>query len=161
MKKLLFIIAITLFSINTFAQGNKSVFLEFGGNGLFISANYDARFNKTEKGLGYRVGVGFFPGFDIGILSYSSFFTIPVGLNYLAGHAPHYFEGGLGATYFTGDFKFLGSDEVRARTVLVVPTAGYRYAPSGHAFQGRIFAGTFIGSGEAVLYGGLSVGFKF
>ena len=38
----------------------KNVFLEVGGAGLAISANYDTRFHKERNGWGYRVGVGFF-----------------------------------------------------------------------------------------------------
>lgn len=151
------------------SQGNKSVFLELGGNGLGFSANYDARFKKDEKGLGFRAGVGIFPGVkaadnDITIFSWPTIYAIPFGLNYLAGKAPNYLEAGLGATYLYGKghftFFFLGTDGTLS-TLVVIPSAGYRYAKMGKSFQGRIFISPFIFSGGVGFFGGLSGGFKF
>jgi hypothetical protein len=151
------------------SQGNKSVFLEVGGNGLGISVNYDARFAKVEKGLGFRAGIGFFPGVRIGgdnstLFAWPTILSIPIGLNYLIGKAPNYFEAGLGATYFYAKghftFFFLGTDETLS-TFVFIPSAGYRFAKPGKSFQGRVFISPYIGSGEISLYGGVSCGFKF
>lgn len=152
------------------SQGNKSVFLEFGGNGLGFSANYDARVSKNEKGLGFRVGVGFFPGVSIRgnddptFFSWPTIFSIPVGLNYLAGKAPNYFEAGLGATYLYGrgrfTFFFLPVDGTLS-TLIFIPSAGYRFAKVGKSFQARVFISPYIYSGGVSVYGGSSVGIKF
>ncbi len=152
-----------------FAQGNKSVFLELGGNGLGFSVNFDARFTKVEKGLGFRTGIGFFPGVRIGndssaIFAWPTIFSFPVGLNYLVGKAPHYFEGGLGVTYLyaKGNFAFFFLEgEDMLSTFMFIPSAGYRFAKPGKSFQGRAFISPCIYSGGVSFYGGFSAGIKF
>ena len=169
--KPLFILFIVccIFSNPAPAQGNKSIFLELGGNGLGISANYDARFTKSEKGLGFRAGIGVFPGAKAGdnnltIFSWPTILSIPVGLNYLSGKAPHYLESGLGATYLYGKgrftFFFFGTDGT-LRTIVFIPSVGYRYAKVGKSFQARIFISPYIFSGGASFFGGFSCGYKF
>jgi hypothetical protein len=147
------------------AQKNRSIFLEVGGNGGLGSINFDSRLSNTEKGLGYRAGFGFIPA------SYSYFdsrpviWTFPVGLNYLIGGHRHYLEAGLGLTYYF--FKGTTSDvwgiheNDKGRGVLFIPSAGYRYAPNGKAFQGRLFVSPIINSAGASFYWGLSGGYKF
>ena len=171
--KLLFILFISSLIIpcKISAQRNKSIFLELGGNGLGFSVNYDARFAKVEKGLGYRAGIGFFPGVRMGgddsepvFFSWPTIISIPVGLNYLVGKAPHYFEGGLGATYFyaKGNFTFFFIEgEETLSTFIFIPSAGYRFAKVGKSFQGRVFISPYIGSGEISFYAGVSGGFTF
>lgn len=132
----------------------QSVFVEVGGNGVGFSANYDSRFNKSEKGLGFRVGIGIYP-------TIPSILTIPVGINHLAGKAPHYFESGVGVTYVSLlSFSFFGSN-VKANGIAFIPSIGYRYQPSGKGFTGRVFISPLIASGGAQFFGGLSGGFKF
>ena len=171
MKKILFITVIVLFvSTTMFAQGNKSVFFELGGNGLVFSANFDARFTKSEKGFGFRAGIGFIPSInsdaDIVYPSTPSALTIPIAINHLAGKAPHYFESGLGITYVhvsgavSSDFWGY-SEDVTGSAVGFVPSIGYRYAKTGKAFQGRVCISPIISSGGASFWAGLSVGFKF
>ncbi len=170
--KIVSTIAIVLISINTvLAQGNKSVFLELGGNGIGFSLNFDSRFTKSEKGFGFRAGIGFFPAInegdaDIIAPSTPSLLSIPIGINHLAGNAPHYFESGLGITYVHVSGKvssdFWGySEDVTGSAIAFVPSIGYRYAKPGKAFQGRIFISPVIGSGGASFWAGLSVGYKF
>jgi hypothetical protein len=70
----------------------KSVFAEIGGPG-FLSANYDMRLSKSNKGAGFRVGLGtVFDGYASGI-------TLPVGINYLAGNNKNFLELGFGVSY--------------------------------------------------------------
>jgi hypothetical protein len=151
------------------AQGGKSVFLEFGGNGLGFSVNYDARFTKIEKGPGFRAGVGVFPGLNIGnngssIFSWPTILSIPVGVNYLFGKAPNYFEAGLGTTYFYAKghftFFFLGTDGT-LRQFVFIPSAGYRFAKPGKAFQGRVCISPYIIKNRINFYVGASCGYKF
>jgi hypothetical protein len=152
-----FVINSHLFSQETTAASPRaqSVYLEFLGNGLVFSGNYDFRFQKSQKGLGMRVGLGFFGGSGGGII------TLPIGLNYLTGKGPNYFEAGLGYTYasFTDSEDFLeGSGSI------LVPSIGYRYQPVQKGFIGRIYIGPLIGisgGGGWIFYGGLSGGFKF
>ena len=147
-----------------FAQG-RSLFLEVGGNGGLGSVNFDSRFNKTEKGLGYRVGFGFIPPTYSFADSRPSIWTVPVGLNYLIGGQRHYLETGLGITYYF--FKGTTSgvwgihENDKGNGFVFIPSAGYRYAPDGKAFQGRLFASPLINSAGASFYWGFSVGYKF
>ncbi|TDQ19168.1 hypothetical protein DFQ04_0985 [Algoriphagus boseongensis] len=73
----------------------RSIFVELGGAGLPYSFNYDFRFDKTRMdSWGMRVGMGGYA------TSNDSFFSLPVMVNKLYGKGPHYFEIGLGATFF-------------------------------------------------------------
>ncbi len=107
-------------------QQNKRaqcVFGEIGGNGLFISANYDVRFGKKQNGFGVRAGLGYIAdpfGDADGI-------TIPLGLNYLAGNRGHYLEVGIGATVFTLKGSSLFDIDVNESGLFYVPSVGYRY----------------------------------
>ncbi len=137
------------------SQRAQSVYGEVLGNGLIFSANYDFRFAPKQNGLGMRVGLGFFGGSGGGIL------TVPVGLNYLAGKGPHYFEAGFGYTYatFTSSEDFLnGSGSI------LVPSVGYRYQALSSGFIGRVYISPLIGIGEGggwLMWGGISAGYKF
>jgi hypothetical protein len=44
---------------------------------------------------------------------------------------------------------------------LFIPSAGYRYAPNGKAFQGRIAFTPIINSNGVSFWWGLSGGYKF
>ena len=133
----------------------QSVYGEIGGNGLLFSANYDFRFQKSDKGFGMRAGLGFFGGSGGGLL------TVPVGLNYLIGKAPSYLELGLGYTYAS----FTSSDDfIEGSGSLLVPSIGYRFQPSKKGFTGRVILSPLIGLGEGggwVMFGGISAGYKF
>ncbi len=102
MKKLLTLL-LMLFSVQflhaqeTSKLPTQSVYVELGGAGLPYSFNYDFRFDKTKMdSWGMRVGAG---GYSVS--DGDSFFSIPVMVNKLFGKGPHYFELGLGATFFT------------------------------------------------------------
>lgn len=151
LKTHLLLLAILLTTANTFAQttiqatdgpekpnlhGAQVIYGEIFGNGLLFSVNYDFRFTKSQKGLGMRLGAGFFGGSDGGI------FTFPIGINHLAGKAPNYFESGLGVTYAT----FTGKDDLFSGSngTLLVPSLGYRYQPEHNGFFGRIAVSPLI-----------------
>lgn len=169
MRKLLMLLAFTALSTVVLAQDDddedgppkpptknaQQVYGEFLGNGLLFTANYDFRFGQRQKGLGMRLGIGFFGGSDGGII------TIPVAINNLSGRAPNYLEIGLGATYAgltdSDDYIFSG-----ASSVLIVPSIGYRYQPRGKGFTGRIAFTPLVSTGGGFFtYGGLSAGYKF
>jgi hypothetical protein len=91
-------------SISSFSQvdtegSNHGIYLEFFGNGIFYSVNYDTRFSKKSDGLGGKVGFGYIA---VAGDHYSSF---PFLVNYLMGKEGHYFEIGAGANYLVADYK--------------------------------------------------------
>lgn len=168
MRKLLLLFAFTTLATAVFAQDEededgpakpptrnaKQIYGEFLGNGLLFTANYDFRFGQRQKGLGMRVGLGFFGGSGGGIV------TIPVAINNLSGRAPNYLELGLGVTYAS----FTDSDDFfdNSGSIIIVPSVGYRYQPRGKGFTGRIALTPLISpSGGFFTYGGLSAGYKF
>lgn len=163
-KKFLIIAGLSLLALNLKAQekstpapggSSQAIYGEFIGNGLIFSANYDFLF-KGDKGLGARLGLGF-----AGV-SGASVFTAPVGLFVLSGTAPHYFEAGLGATYAAGTVNFGFGDKETSDGIFILPTIGYRYAPLGKGFIGRVYVGPIISSGSVGFpWGGFSVGYKF
>src|SRR5687768_5051746 len=105
MRKLLTLTAIVFTFANAAkAQTAKAVYGEFGGNGLVFSANFDTRFSG-EKGIGGRAGVGYAAAGGVSIV------TFPLGLNYLIGNAPHYFELGAGVTFVTATVRFFDDDD--------------------------------------------------
>ena len=139
---------------NTYPHGAQAIYVELGGNGLFLSANYDFRFTKSQKGFGMRLGVGFFGGTII----------VPVGINHLAGKAPNYFESGIGITYL----KYTGNDNLFFKSgssgVALLPSIGYRYQPEHKGFFGRIAISPLIDlekGGRWFPWAGIGLGYKF
>ncbi len=128
MKWLLFM-SLGLAGIASYGQRN-TVYVEALGPGYFLSANIDKRFDQSNYGFGYRLGIGLSnPSDGPGII-------VPAGLNYLAGTGKHHFLVGLTASlgklpdwvtrHETGGFGATLSGEM-----------GYRYAPTdrGLMFQ--------------------------
>ncbi|MDX2047052.1 MAG: hypothetical protein SFU87_09710 [Chitinophagaceae bacterium] len=128
----------------------------FGAGGLY-SFNYDQRFGKTEKGLGFRAGFSAIGGGSFGDDFndvFGAVFTFPLGLNLLAGGQGHYFEGGAGITpvVATG-----GGSGVFGFTQL-----GYRYQPyqkKGFTFRANMTP-LFNSEGFFISFG-LSGGFRW
>lgn len=132
------------------------IYGEFGGSGPLLSINYDFRFTKSQKGLGMRLGLGFFRLYSGGVSS------VPVAINHLAGKAPNYFESSIGVTYATlteGDGFLRGSGGS-----FLVPGIGYRYQPENNGFFGRIAISPLIVMEEGgvwIPWGGIGLGYKF
>jgi hypothetical protein len=81
-----------------YKPSTQSAYLELGGAGLIYSFNYDFRFNPDRvDSWGMRVGLG---GYGT---SNASFFSVPLMVNKLYGRGPHFFEMGMGFTFFTFD----------------------------------------------------------
>lgn len=137
-----------------------NIFLELGGNGIFLSINYDRRFSKKQNGLGYRLGVGLIPSLDFGIAGTSTILVIPFGLNYLAGKGSHYFEAGAGGTFVSGNAEILGDDS-KGSGIAFVPSLGYRYQPQIRGFTGRAAITPFITGEGTVILVGISGGIRF
>lgn len=164
MRQFLPIVILSILSVAASAQdkssatelkGARSVYGEIGGPGLF-SVNYDFRFQKSQSGLGMRLGLG-----GIGFLN-AGVFTLPVGLNYLSGKEGHYFEAGAGASLLSlsnGETVF----DANSSTVIGYLSLGYRYQPIKKGFTGRVFLSPLIipEGGFFPFFGGISAGFKF
>ncbi len=141
----------------------QNVFVEFGGPGLYFSANYDTRFSKQQAGLGGRIGIGFIA--DNG----SSFTSIPAQLNYLLGKKSKYFEIGIGATfvYFkdaanvSSDIIYFNTTPGGHSTVLGTMTFGYRYQPVEGGFSFRASFNPLFNSSNFEPYAGISFGYSF
>lgn len=129
----------------------KAIYSEFLGPSATFGINYDARFDKTNNGLGWRAGLGLFK-IDGTIL------TVPVGLNYLIGKRGSYLELGVGATYLyattnvfflensvheelinsDGKVGFMVSEVKPISTVFGNITFGYRFQPLQGGFLFRL-----------------------
>ena len=140
----------------------QNVFVELGGQGLLLTANYDTRFGKRRDGLGGRIGIGY-----IAADSDNAATTIPIGLNYLLGKNNKFFEIGLGATFIasqsSGSFFFNDDDEVENNsTVIGTMSFSYRVQPvdSGFSFRAGITP-IFDGDFFMPYFGGLSLGYTF
>ncbi len=165
-SSLLFVLIVISLSVlaqeskdQTSTERAKSVYAEIGGNGLFLSANYDFRFAKKQDGFGARAGVGFIPDVGFG----GSAVTFPLGVNYLLGKRSSYLEAGLGVTIANFTDSDLFGDLLEGQTsAAFVPSLGYRYQPLSKGFTGRIFVSPFIFTeGGAEFWAGLSAGYKF
>ncbi|MEO7394708.1 MAG: hypothetical protein ABIU11_07160 [Chitinophagaceae bacterium] len=153
---LLFLISIQSFcQENTHSGSAKVIYAEVlsvSGPTVF-TVNFDMRF-KSQKGLGAHAGMGI-----IGSGGGGTILIIPFGLNYILGKAPHYLEGGLGATILT----IAGSQYISGESVaVIVPSAGYRYQTFNNGISVRVFISPWIiPQGGAIFAGGLSLGYKF
>ncbi len=157
MKKLIILLFISiLLTCDINAQtAAKSVYAELGGPGI-ASLNFDTRFNKTEGGLGGRIGVG---GFSI---DGSSVVFFPIGINYLLGKdSKNYFELGAGVTPLIASSDF-SDDETNFSTTFGHLIIGYRLQPANGGITFRAFICPVFGSGFFVpYYAGISFGYKF
>jgi len=146
----------------------KTFFGELGGNGIGFSANFDSRFAKSEKGFGYRIGLGFFPSIDLLIIKSSSILAIPFSINHLAGKGPSYFESGLGVTFVSGSVGpgslfegWTDGTTEHGNGLAFIPSIGYRYA----AFEKKGIVARFtvcpiIAAGTSTFWIGISGGLK-
>lgn len=135
------------------AKPAKIVFVEFGGNSVFTSVNFDTRLSKQLNGLGVRVGVGYFS------LNSHRLLSFPVGINLLTGKNNHFFEFGINLTPVSSKLKsnatFTGViPEVKlgqivftngeTQVVFGLPF-GYRYQSTTKAFNFRVGVDPLIG----------------
>lgn len=161
MKQLCSAVILNLF-IYVFAnaqQSAKIMFVELGGPGL-ASVNYDMRFTKSEKGIGGRIGVGYF-GVNDGY-SKVGVTTIPIGINYLLSkNEKNYFEVGGGFTPVFLKEKDQNSSD-RFSTSFGHLNFGYRLQPKDGGFVFRASINPIFNSvGFLPFYGGVSFGYKF
>lgn len=147
----------------------SSVYFELIGNGGFYSVNYDTRFNKRPDGFGGRVGLGY-----VALASDDDFedyqrhsFTVPIGINYLAGKNGNYFEAGAGITYYSGNIYLIDNigDSKNGESTNGVfgnLTFGYRKQPIDGGFTVRAGVSPIITKHSFIPYWPhLSFGYAF
>lgn len=149
-KCLYFVVFTSLFLIlnqSLFAQeekiANKTFYAELGGGGILMSVNFDKRFDSNSKlGGGFRIGIGYGMGYasEWGYKT-KTFYSIPVGLNYVFGkpNSTASFELGGGITFLTQnvwtDFIL---DYVETGHSLGYFTFMFRLAPPDGGFSFRV-----------------------
>jgi len=140
-------------------QKQRIVFLEIGGPGLAISANYDMRVTIGQNNrFGFRAGAGYFQSGNNWV------FTVPLQANYLLGKDGKYLEFGLGTTFLIsrGDNysskNFIFDDDTG---FIATGTIGVRYAPNNSHVNFRLAYVPIIDSDGLVNIGGFSVGYTF
>jgi len=145
------------------SQRAQNIFIELGGQGLTLTANYDTRFTNKRDGIGGRIGIGHISSDG------SSVTTVPLSLNYLLGKERRYFEVGLGATYLTatadGSFLDFGGDDYddeTGNTVIGTMSFAYRLQPMDSGFSFRAGITPIFGKDFFIpYYGGISLGYTF
>ena len=105
----------------------QAAYVQGGGAGFFISANYDRRFTRRLNGAGFGIGLGYFSGGG------ASATTVPFSLNYLIGKRSHFVELAGGATYASGRLDFADID-VSGNFFFYHLNAGYRYQHPARGF---------------------------
>ena len=155
----------------------KQIFAELGGPGVLFSINFDSRFKNNERlGFGYRIGAGTcFGEFEDGTYTgyngqeYSewvtrSYYTIPLGVNYILGkkNSAHMFEIGAGATFLTRKVSLFCYDVEKAGNVIGHLSFMYRISPVNGGVSFRIGFTPVIGtSGDMFPMGGVGIGYAF
>ncbi len=146
----------------------KSLFIEFLGNGGFLTANYDTRLNVDRNdGLGVRVGFGlggfhflnFDPLWTNNVKSGTKYASVPFQLNYIVGKRRSGLEAGIGITpEFTLNQK--GNDPHVMLTGLL--NLGYRLQPIDKGVSLRVVASPGIYQRKVFPIGaGISLGYSF
>ncbi|MBS1919892.1 MAG: hypothetical protein JST17_06550 [Bacteroidetes bacterium] len=127
---------------------NRSIYGEGGGGGIIFSANYDSRFPGAEN-VGYRVGLGFFPSLNNFVV------TIPVGLYYLLGNAPNYFEMEVTTAVGTSEVNFKNHKS----NFFLYPHIGYHYNKNTKGFFFKIEVGPLFIAGKVYPFPGIGFGY--
>jgi hypothetical protein len=135
----------------------KGYYLEVGGAGLAISANYDSRFNKTRDGWGYRIGLGGF------IAGGNNVVTVPFQINYLIGDHSSMFEVGAGTTFLSsrGDNKGKTWEFDKITGFIATGSIGYRYQPEHKGINFRLVFVPILYDEGIIPAGGISIGYTF
>jgi hypothetical protein len=184
MKKTIFagslILGLLVFILPVKSQeeiSGKHIFTELGGPGVIFSANFDSRFKNHERlGLGYRVGVGFGLGdfsedikteHDVHYYGYTqtrTYYSIPVGLNYVFGkkNSANTFEIGAGATFLTRKVSLYYYDYENPGYFIGHFQFMYRRVPVNGGFTFRVGFTPIIGtSGDLFPSGAIGFGYAF
>jgi len=156
---------------------NKLFYTELCGPGVIMSANFDSRFTSNERlGFGYRLGAGFGVGMVRTIwvdkqwnYTYTenirrSYYSFPVGLNYIFGKpkSAHNFEVGAGATFLTQKVSLYYHQVKKPGHAIGFLTFMYRLMPEDGGFSFRVGFTPIIGtSGDLCFSGAVGFGYAF
>jgi len=153
------ILLVAVMSCPAFSQSKpNSFYLEVAGSGGLYSVNYDRLFTEN---IGMRIGFTYFSADWFGFFSDVDILLIPATLNYLVGSGKHKLELGAGPVFASGSMDFFGSDPVSGSGVGWTGTIGYRYQKNEGGFMWRIGFTPFLGGGQFVPLGGISLGYSF
>jgi hypothetical protein len=185
MKKNLFIFAfvVLLLTLNQSLSAqnettaSKAFYVELGGPGVIMSANWDARFNPNSRiGFGYRIGAGFGIGeFEnkqvnaTGDYYYReevtrTYYSIPVGLNYVLGkpNKATAFEVGAGVSFLTRKVSLYNYEIDKPGHVIGFASFMFRVAPENGGLSFRVGFTPIIGTGGDLFpMGAISLGYAF
>jgi len=157
---------------STFKGRSQSFYLEFGGAGIGVSANYEFRFRKNQlDGLGLRAGIG---GIHIWLIGDISVTSVPVELNYIFSDEHKVsFELGASLTYahIKENFStFFSEHESNTENVVLgyIPV-GIRLLSPGNGFMARFNLGPMFNlsapnlfdEDSVLLMVGISIGYMF
>ena len=160
---------------------NKIIYAELCGPGVVMSANFDGRFSsKSNLGLGYRFGIGFgFNNFQERIYKLlfdetyeisieakekGSFYTFPVGLNYVAGKPGKAlsFEAGAGVTILSHKAPLYNIEYHKPGNIIGYISLMGRIAPAKGGMSFRFGITPIIGtSGDLLPIFAFSLGYAF
>lgn len=135
----------------------KSYYLQIGGAGLAISANYDTRFNDERNGWGYTVGIGGFSAEG------NSVITVPFQVNYLIGEHASMLQIGGGATFLHSTGNNTGKTWSFDKITGFVATGsfGYRYQPEQKGISFKVEFVPIMYNEGVIPAGGISIGYTF
>lgn len=154
MRKIILLLIIFFSGYHLYAQSpGRLVYFEAGGPGL-ASFNYDQRFNNTDEGWGFRVGIGGYLNHNAGTMYF------PLGINYAVSRDNrNFFEVGAGVTFV--------STSEPSSTDLFKNTFGhlsfaYRMQPRRNGIFYKLALTPVFGSGSFYPYiPAVGFGFKF
>ena len=135
----------------------KNYYLQIGGAGLAISANYDARFNAERNGWGYTIGIGGFSSEG------NSVITVPFQINYLIGEHSSMLQVGGGATFLRSTGNNTGKTWSFDKITGFVATGsfGYRYQPEHKGISFKVEFVPIMYDEGIIPAGGISIGYTF
>jgi hypothetical protein len=175
---LLFILKPSLMAQNQEAVAGRLFYTELGGPGVLMSVNWDSRFQPdTRLGFGYRAGIGFsigefegkryedpYGGYYYHETVTKTYYTIPVGINYIFGkpNTASSFEVGAGTTFLTRKISLFTYDNEQQGHFIGHFVFMYRIIPVNGGFSFRVGFTPMIGTaGDIFPMGALSFGYVF
>ncbi len=134
-------------------KGLNSVYVEFLGNGLFLTLNYEKLL--TDK-LGFRVG-----GLVVPTEGKLSFAGTAMGVA-VWGDSSFCMEAGLGVMTLMGEYVRMATDDINSSALALTGTIGVRYQPKRKGIILR-FGFTPIASlgGDVIPWVGAGIGYSF
>jgi hypothetical protein len=168
------------------AVASKLMYGELLGPGVYMSMNWDARFQSNERlGFGYRIGVGFgLEKFEDKVVDFikknvfdiyneyvtsnteptKTFYSFPIGLNYIFGKPNKIstFEVGAGITLLTRKVLLYSYEVEKPGNIIGFFTLMYRLTPVDSGLSLRVGFTPMIGTaGDLFPMGAISLGYAF